>query len=84
MNDFMDIGPGGVVARKRIVASGRFDSAPIRRAAHQARKEGRLIDLTYGRACKWVFFLDSGHVVLAATSELSSEESEKRYDEQNA
>lgn len=77
MNDFMEIGRGGVVARKRIVASGRFDSAPIRRAVHQARKEGRLIDLTYGRACKWVFFLDSGHVVLAATSDLNSEESER-------
>ncbi len=77
MNEFMDIGPGGVVARRRIVASGRFDSAPIRRAVHQARKEGRLIDLTYGRACKWVFFLDSGHVVLAATSDLTSEESER-------
>lgn len=77
MNEFMDIGPGGVVARRRIVASGRFDSAPIRRAVHQARKEGRLIDLTYGRACRWVFFLDSGHVVLAATSELTSEESER-------
>lgn len=77
MNDFMDIGPGGAVARKRIVASGRFDSAPIRRAVHQARKEGRLIDLTYGQACKWVFFLDSGHVVLAATSDLTSEESER-------
>jgi regulator of extracellular matrix RemA (YlzA/DUF370 family) len=78
MNDFMDMGPGGAVALKRIVASGRFDSAPIRRSVHQARKEGRLIDLTYGRACKWVFFLDSGHVVLAATSELNSEESERK------
>ena len=81
MNDFMDLGPGGVVARKRIVASGRFDSAPIRRAVYQARKEGRLIDLTYGRACKWVFFLDSDHVVLTATSDLAAEESEKRNDE---
>lgn len=74
--DFMNIGPGGTVARNRIVASGRFDSAPIRRAVHQARKDGRLIDLTFGQACKWVFFLDSGHVVLAATSELNIEESE--------
>ena len=73
----MEIGPGGVVARKRIVASGKFDSAPIRRTVHQARKEGRLIDLTFGRACKWVFFLDSGHVVLAATSDWTFEESEK-------
>jgi len=77
MNEFMDIAPGGSVARKRVVAVGRFDSAPIRRSVNQARKEGRLIDLTYGRACKWVFFLDSGHVVLATKSELDSEESER-------
>lgn len=77
MNEFMGIGPGGVIARNRIVASGRFNSMPIRRAVQQARKEGRLIDLTCGRACKWVFFLDSGHVVLATTSDLNSKESER-------
>ncbi len=64
MNVFFEIGPGGSVARQRVVAMGRWDSAPIRRAARLARKEGRLIDLTYGQACRWVFFLDSGHVVL--------------------
>jgi len=84
MNDFMKIGMGGSVARGRIVASGRFNSMPIRRVVHQARKDGRLIDLTFGRACKWVFFLDSGHVVLAATSDLNSDESEKKsHDKQN-
>lgn len=77
MNELIDIGPGGSVARKRIVAVGRFDSTPIRRAANQARKEGRLIDLTYGRACKWVFFLDSGHVVLATKADFISEENER-------
>jgi len=76
MNEFIDIGPGGSVARKRIVAIGSFDSTPIRRAVNLARKEGRLIDLTYGRACKWVLFLDSGHVALATKSDLISEESE--------
>lgn len=59
----------------RVVAVGRWDSAPIRRLTRQARKEGRLIDLTYGRACYWVFFMDSGHVVLGTQSG-SLEESE--------
>ena len=77
MNEFMDVAAGGKVSRSRVVAVGRYDSAPIRRAVNQARREGRLIDLTYGRACKWVFFLDSGHVALAAKSELDSEESER-------
>lgn len=78
MKELFDVGPGGSVARQRIVAVGRFTSTPIRRAANQARKDGRLIDLTFGHACKWVFFLDSGHVVLATKSDLISEESERK------
>lgn len=60
------VGPGGQLAFGRVIAVGRWDSAPIRRAARQARTEGRLIDLTYGHACRWVFFMDSGHVVLGS------------------
>ncbi len=75
MNELHEIGPGGSVATRRVVAIGRWDSAPIRRAVRQARKDGRLIDLTYGQACRWVFFLDSGHIVLGTTA-FSLEESE--------
>ncbi|MBX3038617.1 MAG: DUF370 domain-containing protein [Anaerolineales bacterium] len=78
MKEFLEIGPAGRVSRKRILAVASFASAPIRRAVTFARKEGNLIDLTYGRACKWVFFLDSGHVVLATKSELGSEENERK------
>ena len=60
------VGPAGLVAPERVLAAGRWESAPIRRAARKAKAEGRLIDLTFGRACKWVLFLDSGHLVLAA------------------
>lgn len=60
------VGIAGLVAPERVIVAGRWESAPIRRAAHKAKTEGRLIDLTYGRACKWVLFLDSGHLVLAA------------------
>lgn len=58
-------GFGGLVNPDRIIASGRWESAPIRRAARRARQQGLLIDLTYGHAVCWVLFLDSGHVVLA-------------------
>ncbi len=78
MKELLDVGPGGSVARQRVVAVGRFISTPIRRAVNLARKEGRLIDLTFGRACKWVYFLDSGHVVLATKSDLMTEESEMK------
>lgn len=64
-DDLRRAGMGGLVAHRRIVAAGRWDSAPIRRAARRARDEGRLIDLTYGYACQWVLFLDSGHLVLS-------------------
>jgi regulator of extracellular matrix RemA (YlzA/DUF370 family) len=60
------LGVGGMVAPERILAAGRWESAPIRRAARRARDEGKLIDLTFGRACHWVLFLDSGHLVLAS------------------
>ena len=60
-------GAGGLIARERVVAVGRWESAPIRRAAQAARKEDRLIDLTFGYACKCVVFFDSGHVALTAT-----------------
>jgi extracellular matrix regulatory protein A len=60
------VGLGGMVAPERVVAVARSDSAPIRRAVRQARLEGRLIDLTYGEPCKWVLYLDSGHLALAS------------------
>lgn len=60
------VGEGGMVQPDRVIAVGRWESSPIRRAARQARTEGLLIDLTFGKACKWVLFLDSGHLALAS------------------
>jgi len=74
MNEFGDIGPGGSVHFNRIVAIGTWQSEPIRRAARMAKQDGRLIDLTYGYACKWVFFMDSGHVVLGTRRYLPPKE----------
>lgn len=62
------LGPGGMVQPDRIVATGAWKSAPIRRATHLAKDEGRLIDLTYGQAATWVLFLDSGHLVLTSAA----------------
>lgn len=55
-----------MVAPERVIAIGRYDSAPVRRAARLADQQGRLINLTYGQACIWVIFLDSGHLALAS------------------
>jgi regulator of extracellular matrix RemA (YlzA/DUF370 family) len=76
MKEFQKIGQAGSLALKRIIATGRYESAPIRRAVRQAQKEGRLIDLTYGHACRWVYFLDSGHVVLGTESVSRDDEGE--------
>ena len=59
------VGPGGWVISDRVVAVARWDSAPSQRAVKKARAEGRVIDLTYGHACQWVLYLDSGHLALA-------------------
>ena len=59
------VGKGGMVAPQRVIAVGLWSSAPVRRLARQAKKENRLVDLTYGEACLWVIFMDSGHLVLA-------------------
>lgn len=60
------VGKGGWVAPERVVAIGLWKSAPVRRMIRRVRTTDRLIDLTYGEACKWAIFLDTGHVVLAA------------------
>lgn len=60
------VGRAGMVDPGRVVAVGLYRSAPIRRAAQTARSQGKLIDLTGGALCRWVLFLDSGHVALAS------------------
>ena len=57
---------GGFISPDRLVAAGKYQSAPIRRAAKTAKNENKLIDLTFGKACHWVLFMDSGHVILCS------------------
>ena len=60
------VGAAGLVAPQRVVAVGAWHSAPVRRAARHAKHEGRLIDLTGGKACLWVIFLDNGQLALGS------------------
>ena len=57
---------GGFISPDRMVAVGRYQSAPIRRAAKAAKNANKLVDLTFGKACQWVLFMDSGHVILCS------------------
>ena len=59
------VGQTGMVAPDRVVAVGLWDSAPIQQYVNQAKNENLLIDLTADLPCRWVVFLDSGHIVLA-------------------
>ena len=61
----LNIGFGNMVSEERVVSILSSDSSPIRRMMQQARDEGRLIDATYGRKCRTVLVMDSGHVVLS-------------------
>jgi extracellular matrix regulatory protein A len=64
--EFVHVGYGGTVAVNRVLAIASPDSSPIKRMVRQANKEGRIINLTYGRKAKCVIVLDSGHIALAA------------------
>jgi extracellular matrix regulatory protein A len=64
--EFVHVGYGGTIAINRVLASASPDSAPIKRMIRQANKEGRIINLTYGRKAKTAIVLDSGHIALAA------------------
>ncbi|MEA3349688.1 MAG: DUF370 domain-containing protein [Chloroflexota bacterium] len=59
------LGQAGMAAPDRVIAVGDWEDKAIRQAVVRARDRDCLIDLTGGRACLWVVFLDSGHLVLA-------------------
>ncbi len=76
------VGLAGLIAPERVIVAGRWDSAPIKRAVKKARAEDRLIDLTFGQACKWVIFLDCGHLVLVSIPMPVAELGFDEFDEQ--
>ena len=63
---FINIGFGNMVAVDRVVALVSPDSAPIKRLIHDAREEGRVIDVSCGRRTRAVIVTDSEHVILSA------------------
>lgn len=65
---FISIGFGNLISAERIIAVLNFDSAPVKRLAHVAKEQGRLIDASCGRKTQSVFVTDSDHVVLSALS----------------
>lgn len=65
----ISIGFGNYVVREKVTAIVSSESAPMRRAVQEARKQGTLIDATQGRRTKSVIFLDGGRIVLSGLSQ---------------
>ena len=63
----LHLGHQSFISTERIITVLKSGSAPITNAIHEARRNGRLIDCTFGRRTRSVIFTDSGHVVLSAT-----------------
>ena len=63
----LHLGYQNYINTDRITTVLKSGSAPITNAIHEARRDGRLIDCTFGRRTRSVIFTDSGHVVLSAT-----------------
>ncbi|MBI2845343.1 MAG: DUF370 domain-containing protein [Chloroflexi bacterium] len=64
--ELLHVGFGGSIAASRVLAVCAPDSSPIKRLIRQAKDEGKIIDLTYGRKMKTVIVLDTGHLALVA------------------
>lgn len=62
----LSIGFGNVVVVSKIVSITFPESSPMKRIKEQARKEGRLIDATYGRKTRAIIITDSNHVILSS------------------
>jgi hypothetical protein len=62
----LNIGFGNVVVASKIVSITSPESSPMKRIKEQARKEGRLIDATYGRKTRAIIVTDSNHIILSS------------------
>ena len=62
------IGYGSMIAGERLISIVGPDSAPIKRVVQEARDRGNLIDASYGRKTRAVLVMDSGHIILSAST----------------
>lgn len=63
---FINIGFGNMVSKKRIISIVSPESAPLKRIVQEAKDEKRAIDATFGRRTRSVLIMDSGHIILSA------------------
>lgn len=63
---FINIGFGNIVSLSRIVAVVNPGSSPMKRMKEEAKKRGKLIDVTEGRKTRSIIITDSDHIILSA------------------
>ncbi|HOA82782.1 MAG TPA: DUF370 domain-containing protein [Thermodesulfovibrio thiophilus] len=62
----VNIGFGNIVSLSRIVAIVNPGSSPMKRMKDEAKKRGKLIDVTEGRKTRSIIITDSDHIILSA------------------
>ncbi|MCX5657244.1 MAG: DUF370 domain-containing protein [Candidatus Omnitrophica bacterium] len=61
----INIGFNNSVMLDKIVAVSTSEAAPMKRLREEARRQGRLLDVTSGRKTRSVIITDSNHVILS-------------------
>jgi len=64
--ELVHVGFNNIIVMNRVIAIASPNSAPTKRAIHEGRNKGVLIDMTNGRRTKAAIITDSGHIILAA------------------
>jgi len=62
----INIGFGNTVMVERIVAVINTGSSPARKLKEQAKKAGKLVDVTEGRRTRSILVMDSNHIILSS------------------
>ena len=62
----INIGFGNVIMANRVISILSPESAPIKRMVSEAKRDGELIDATYGRKTRSVIITDSRQLILSS------------------
>lgn len=62
----LNVGFGNTVTAGRVVAVIKTGSSPARKLKENAKKNGKLVDVTEGRRTRSILVMDSDHVILSS------------------
>jgi len=67
-NRLVNVGFGNSIKADRVLAVANPSSSPLRKLKDEARRTGKLIDMTEGRRTRAIIIMDSGHLVVCQQS----------------